>query len=134
MTATISPPLRDLLLGPASAQLATVMPDGSPQVSQVWVDTDGTHVLISTTEDRQKGRNVRRDPRVAVNVVDQNNMWRGASIRGRVIDITTEGLDELRARTFKKYRGLDTPPPQDPTEKRVMLKILPESIFEIGLQ
>src|SRR5215213_590811 len=70
MPQTISPGFRKLLREPAYCQLATLMPDGSPQITQVWVDTDGEHILINTVEGHQKERNVRRDPRVAVNVVD----------------------------------------------------------------
>ena len=70
MPQTLSPGLKKLLREPAYCQLATLMPDGSPQNTQVWVDTDGEHILVNTAEGRQKVKNVRRDPRVALNVVD----------------------------------------------------------------
>src|SRR3712207_5066780 len=76
MPETMSSGLVQLLREPAYCQIATLMPDGSPQVTQVWVDTDGEHILVNTAEGRQKERNVRRDPRVAVNVVDPENAWR----------------------------------------------------------
>jgi PPOX class probable F420-dependent enzyme len=76
VSATISPGFQKLLQEPAFCQLATLMPDGSPQVTQVWVDTDGEHILINTAQGRQKEQNVQRDPRVAVNVVDPANAWR----------------------------------------------------------
>ena len=68
MPQAISPGFRELLGEPAFCQLATLMPDGSPQITQVWVETDGEHVLINTVEGSQKEKNVHRDPRVAVNV------------------------------------------------------------------
>jgi PPOX class probable F420-dependent enzyme len=93
MAESLSPGLHTLLNEAAFCQVATLMPDGSPQLTQVWVSTDGEHILVNTYEGAQKLRNVRRDPRVAVNVVDPGNAWRLASIRGRVVDITTEGAD-----------------------------------------
>ncbi len=134
MPAAISPGFRKLLREPAYCQLATVMPDGSPQVTQVWVDTDGEHILINTAEGRQKERNVRRDPRVAVNVVDPANAWRIAMVRGRVVDVTTAGADQLIDQLAKKYLNEDTYPFRRPEEVRITLKILPEKINEIGLE
>jgi PPOX class probable F420-dependent enzyme len=110
------------------------MPDGSPQITQVWVDTDGEHVLVNTADGRQKTKNVRRDPRVAVNVVDPNNAWRLAMVRGRVVDVTTEGADRLIDELAKKYLDADTYPFRDPSEVRVTLKILPEKTNEVGLE
>ena len=134
MPATISPGFQRLLQEPAYCQLATLMPDGSPQVTQVWVDTDGEHILINTAEGRQKERNVRRDPRGAVNVVDPANAWRIAMVRGRVVDITTAGADQLIDQLAKKYLNEDIYPFRRPEEVRVTLKILPEKINEIGLE
>ena len=134
MPAAISPGFRKLLREPAYCQLATLMPDGSPQVTQVWVDTDGEHILINSAEGRQKERNVRRDPRVAVNVVDPANAWRIAMVRGRVVDVTTAGADQLIDQLAKKYLNEDTYPFRRPEEVRITLKILPEKINEIGLE
>ena len=134
MSASISPGFHKLLQEPAFCQLATVMPDGSPQVTQVWVDTDGEHILINTAQGRQKERNVRRDPRVAVNVVDPENAWRIAMVRGQVVDVTTAGADQLIDELAKKYLNEDTYPFRRPEEVRIILKILPEKINEIGLK
>ena len=134
MPDTISPGFRKLLQEPAYCQLATLMPDGSPQVTQVWVDTDGEHILVNTAQGRQKELNVRRDPRVAVNVVDPTNAWRLAMVRGRVVDVTTAGADQLIDQLAKKYLNEDTYPFRRPEEVRVTLKILPERINEIGLE
>jgi PPOX class probable F420-dependent enzyme len=134
MPATISPGFHKLLQEPAFCQLATLMPDGFPQNTQVWVDTDGKHILINTAQGRQKERNVQRDPRVAVNVVDPTNAWRIAMVRGRVVEITTDGADELIDQLAKKYLNEETYPFRRPEEVRVTLKILPEKINEIGLE
>ena len=134
MPATISPGFHKLLQEPAFCQLATLMPDGSPQNTQVWVDTDGEHILINTAQGRQKERNVQRDPRVAVNVVDPTNAWRIAMVRGRVVEVTTEGADELIDQLAKKYLNVETYPFRRPEEVRVTLKILPDKINEIGLE
>jgi PPOX class probable F420-dependent enzyme len=133
MATPISPGFKKLLSEPAFAEVATLMADGSPQITQVWVDTDGEHILINTAENRQKTRNVLRDPRVAVNVVDPNNAWRLASVRGKVVDITTEGSDDLIDRLAKKYLGQDKYPNRRPDEVRVTLKIAPEKVNEVGL-
>jgi PPOX class probable F420-dependent enzyme len=134
MPATISPGFRKLLQEPAYCQLATLMPDGSPQNTQVWVDTDGEHILINTAQGRQKERNVQRDPRVAVNVVDPTNAWRIGMVRGRVVEVTTEGADELIDQLAKKYLNVETYPFRRPEEVRVTLKILPDKINDIGLE
>ena len=134
MPVTISPGFQKLLREPAFCQLATLMPDGSPQVTQVWVDTDGEHILINTAQGRQKEQNVQRDPRVAVNVVDPANAWRLGMVRGRVVEITTAGADELIDQLAKKYLNEESYPFRRPEEVRVTLKILPEKINEIGLE
>jgi PPOX class probable F420-dependent enzyme len=120
MAQTISPGFKKLMREPAYCQLATLMPDGSPQNTQMWVETDGEHILLNTAEGRQKVNNVRRDPRVAVNVVDPTNAWRIASVRGRVVDVTTEGEE--------------TYPFRQPAEVRLTIKIAPEKINEVGLE
>ena len=134
MSISVSPGLLKLLSEPAHCQIATLMPDDSPQITQVWVGTDGEHILINTAEGRQKTRNVQRDPRVAVNVIDPANAWRLASIRGRVVDITTEGADDLIDELAQKYLGVESYPFRNPEETRVTLKIAPERINEIGLE
>lgn len=133
MPATISRGLETLLREPAYAQIATVMPDGSPQLTQVWIDTDGEHILVNTARHRQKVLNVKRDDRVAVNVHDPENPWRIANIRGRVTEITTEGADDLIDQLAQKYMGEERYPFRDPQEVRVTLKIEPESVNETGL-
>ncbi len=134
MPQAISPGFKKLLREPAYCQLATLMPDGSPQITQVWVDTDGEHVLVNTAEGRQKVKNVRRDPRVALNVVDPTNAWRIAMVRGRVVDVATEGADRLIDELAKKYLNEDRYPFRQPGEVRLTLRIAPEKISEMGLE
>jgi len=81
--------LLDLLRKPSPCFVATLMPDGSPQLTQTWVTTDSEHVVINIVDGHQKARNLRRDARVAVNVVDPDNLFRYYAVRGRVIDMTT---------------------------------------------
>ena len=134
MPQPISPGFRQLLQEPAFCQLATLMPDGSPQITQVWVETDGDHILINTIEGSQKEKNVRRDPRVAVNVVDPTNAWRIAMVRGRVVEVTTEGAVRQIDRLAKKYLDEDVYPFHRPDRVRTTIKIAPEKINEIGLE
>jgi PPOX class probable F420-dependent enzyme len=134
MPQTMSPGFKQLMREPAYCQLATLMPDGAPQNTQVWVETDGQHILVNTAEGRQKVNNVRRDPRVALNVVDPTNAWRIASVRGRVVDITTEGADRLIDELAKKYLNEEAYPFRQPGEVRLTIKIAPEKINEMGLE
>ena len=133
MPEPISAGFQKLLSEPSFCELATLMPDGSPQITQVWVASDGEHILINTFEGAQKEKNVRRDPRVAVNVVDPANAWRIAMVRGRVVEVTTEGAVGLIDQLANKYLGVDTYPYHRPDQVRTILKISPEKINEIGL-
>ena len=106
------------------AELVTLMPDGSPQISPVWVDTDGTNVLINTAAGRLKTRNIERDPRVAVAVLDPASPYeRVLNIRGRVISVSPEGADDHIDSLAKKYLGVDSYPGRNPAEQRVILTI-----------
>lgn len=116
----------------AFAHLATLMPDGSPQVTPVWFDFDGTHILINSARGRQKDRNMRRDPRVAVEIMDPDNPYRYVQIRGQVVEITEEGADEHIDRLAKKYLGVDRYPHRRPGEVRVTYKILPVHVSVFG--
>ena len=97
--------LVSLLQQPSTCYIATTMPDGSPQLTQTWVDTDGEHILINTVQGFQKVRNVERDPRVAVTVSDSDNPWRYYAVRGRVIDVTADGGAEHIEKLSQKYTG-----------------------------
>lgn len=129
MAAQLTAGMEKLLREKAYCQIATTMPDGSPQLTETWVDTDGQHILINTAQGRQKERNVRRDPRVAVQVFEPNNDYRIFSVRGRVVEITEDGADAMIDRLAKKYLGVDTYPMRQPNEVRVLLKILPDKVI-----
>ena len=133
MTERLSAGLQTLLGEPAFCQVATLLPDGAPHLTQVWVSTDGERILVNTFEGAQKLRNIRRDPRVAVNVVDPGNAWRLAHVRGRVVEITTEGADDHIDALAQKYLGVESYPFRQPGQVRVKVTIAPEHINEIGL-
>ncbi len=118
----------ELIDGANFAHLATLMRDGSPQVTPVWVDREGDSVRVNTAVGRVKQRNVSRDTRVALDIFDQLNPYRMVSIRGRVVAQSYVGADEHIDKLAKKYLGKDQYPFRQPSEKRVILKIQPEKI------
>jgi PPOX class probable F420-dependent enzyme len=124
--------VRQFIEEPNFASLATLMPDGSPQVTPMWVDTDGEYLYINTAEGRQKPRNFQGDKRVALTIVDRANPYRHAMVRGRVVDMTHEGADAHIDKLAKKYLNKDKYPFRAPGEVRVLLKIVPEKIHTNG--
>lgn len=124
-----------LLQEPQLAHFATTMSDGSPQVTPVWVDVepDGGHVLINTADSRQKTRNTERNPEVALSVVDSQNAWRYALVRGAVVEHRHDGADEHIDLMAKKYLGQDKYPFHQPGEQRVILRIKPHHVVEEGV-
>ncbi len=131
MSATLSEGVKKLFREPNYGHLATLMPDGSPQVSPVWVDVDGDRILVNSAEGRSKPRNVRRDARVAISIYNQENPYSSAFIRGRVVEITQEGADEHIDKLAKKYLGQDKYPYHQPGDQRVILVIEPEYVGSI---
>ncbi len=135
MSAAIIPDAFRPLLGDdvkAFADLATVLPDGSPQVTPVWFDTDGAAIRVNTAKGRWKDRNMRRDGRVALAIMDPANPYRHLQIRGRVERITEEGADAHIDRLAKKYLGADTYPFRQSGEVRVIYVIRPERVTTMG--
>lgn len=122
----------DILDKPSFAHLSTLMSDGSPQASAVWVDTDGAFIVVNTAEGRLKDRNVRRDPRVAISVTDPDNPYRSMTVRGKVTKITNDGADEHIDKMAKKYMGVDEYPFRQPGEVRVLYYIEPERVATMG--
>jgi len=116
----------DLFRKKAFANLATLMPNGSPQVTPVWVDYDGRHVLINTAEGRQKDKNLQRDGRVAVSIMDPENPYRYLEVRGRIAQRTHEGADQHIDAMARKYLGQDKYPYRQPGEVRVLYKVAAE--------
>lgn len=114
---------------PNFGHLATLEPDGWPQVTPVWVDVDDTHIIVNTAAGRKKVRNIERDPRVALEVVEQENPYSMLSIKGRVVDITDSGADEHIDAMAKKYLGQDSYPFRQPNEKRLIMRIEPEKVM-----
>jgi len=120
-----------LLTGNNFAFVATLMKDGSPQITPTWIDFDEGIILINTAEGRTKQKNVSRDPRVAISIVDQKNPYDMVTIRGKVIEQTTNGADEHIDKLAKRYLGVDKYPFRSPSEKRVILKVAPENVFHM---
>ena len=116
---------RDLLESKALANLATVMRDGSPQVTPVWFDFDGKYVRVNSAKGRRKDLNMRRDARVGIAIVDPENLYRYLEIRGRVVSITESGADAHIDSLAKKYMGVDTYPFRSPGQVRVLYAIEP---------
>ncbi|MFZ0513932.1 MAG: PPOX class F420-dependent oxidoreductase [Candidatus Nitrosopolaris sp.] len=127
-TTGITEPIAKLLRGKNFAFLSTVMKDGSPQVTPTWVDTEDGKILVNTAEGRLKQKNMSRDPRIAISVVDQNNPYHMVTVRGRVADQTNEGADEHIDKLAKKYLGVDKYPLRLPDEKRIIIRIKPERV------
>jgi PPOX class probable F420-dependent enzyme len=123
---------KDLLDKKAFANLATLMPDGRPQVTPVWFDSDGSHIIVNSAKGRVKDRNMRRDPRVSVAISDPDNPYRHIQVMGRVADITETGADAHIDKLAKKYLGADKYPYRQPGEVRVMYKIEPERVSTMG--
>lgn len=121
---------RKLLEGKNLLYVTTINPNGSPQITPVWVDTDGKHVLVNTAIGRVKQKNVTRDPRVALALNAPNDFYDTALIRGRVVEqVTGLPADKHIDKLAKKYLGKDTYPWRNPKETRVILKIQPERVI-----
>ena len=116
----------------AFASLATVMPDGSPQVTPVWFDFADGKLRVNTARGRIKDRNMAQNSRVAVDVMDPENPYRHVQIRGRIAAITEEGADAHIDSLAKKYLGQDTYPYRQASEKRVIYTIEPLSVSAMG--
>lgn len=106
------------------------MPDGGPQVTPIWIDYDGTYILLNSAKGRQKDRNMRHQAKVALDIVDPDNSARYLVIRGRVVEITEEGAVEHAYRLTRMYTGTTYPYP--PGEVRVIYKIAPERVSAFG--
>jgi len=124
----LSAQLRHLLQKPVICFFAPTMPDGSPQMTQTWVDTDGTYILINTVEGHQKHRNVERDPRVMLCVLDPAHLEHAISIRGRVVEITKEGAELHFKQLIQRNLGQKEYRYGKPGQVRILLKVAPEKI------
>ena len=124
--------LRDIFEKNPIAHLATIMPDGSPQVTPVWLEYDGTHVLINSTKGRRKDLNMRRDPRVSLSMCDPDKSGRYLEIRGTVVEITEDGAERHLDVLSERYLGEPVYPFRVPGEVRVLYKIAPERFSFMG--
>lgn len=119
---------RELFEGRNFAHLATINPDGSPQVSPVWVDVEDGLIRVNTARGRVKDRNMTREPRVALSIVDQDDPYVRASVQGRVVEITEEGAEEHIHDLNEKYHGTRPYPALTPGMVRVTYSIEPERV------
>jgi PPOX class probable F420-dependent enzyme len=129
--AQLSDSARAMLKGLNFGHLATVMEDGWPQVSPVWVDCEGDHVVINTAVGRLKERNMRRDPRVALSIVDHDDPYKKVHIRGRVVEMVDgpEAWDHIDA-LHRRYHQTDAPYRRRPGMERVIVRIEPTTLYE----
>jgi PPOX class probable F420-dependent enzyme len=124
--------VRELLEQPNFVAVATIGGDGTPDVKVVWADVDDGHVVLNSAEGRRWPENLRRDPRVTVTVVNHENPYEYATIRGRLAEDTHEGADENIDALAKKYLGKDEYPFRQPGEQRVMFRIEPQRVVHHG--
>jgi PPOX class probable F420-dependent enzyme len=124
--------LISLLHQPSLCFLTTLMPDGAPQMTQTWVDTDGEHVVINTVQGFQKVKNVERDPRVALCVADPSSPRSYCEVRGRVVKVTTEGGAEHIEALAQRYLGTPYPWFGGRDQVRVILSIAVDKIHGMG--
>ena len=114
------------------AHVATINPDGSPQVTPVWVEYDGTHVIFNSEKKRKKVTNLQRDPRVSLSIADAANPYKYIEIRGKVVEMTEKGANESIDRLAKKYMDKDKYPFHKPDDVRVIIKVAPEKVSGMG--
>ena len=126
----LSPKATKLIEGKNFGHFATIMPDGSPQVSPVWIDHEGDLILVNTARGRVKQRNSAKDPRVAISIANQDDPYEKILVRGRVISQTTQGAEDHIDKMAKKYTGRDKYPWRVPGEKRIIIKIQPDHISD----
>ena len=113
----------DLLAGTSPCVITTLLPDGAPHATEVWVDVDGDQVLVNSVDTHQKVRNVRRDPRVALVVIDPEDTSRHATLRGTVAEVTTEGARDHIEKLAQRYTGGPYPWWGGRDQTRVLLRI-----------
>jgi len=130
MGVQLSERARALIEAKNLGNIATVMPDGSPHVVPVWIDYDAGDILVNTAEGRQKLKNIRHDPRVAMDIVSNENPYEMVALRGRVVEVTREGADAHIDKLAKKYLGRDTYPFRQAGEQRVIIRIEPEKVSD----
>ena len=129
---TIPEGYRDILEGKSFAHVATIGPKGEPQNNPVWFDWDGQHLKFSQTTKRQKYRNLKREPRVAISIVDPANPYRYIEIRGRVVRVDEDPNFAFIDKMAKKYIGQEKYPWHQPGDERVVVVVEPEHTTQMG--
>ena len=132
MADVLSEKARALIARPVLASLATLNPDGSPQITPLWVDLDGDDVVFNTAQGRKKARNLERDARVAVTVIDPDDQYNVVAFRGTVTEVTTDGADAHIDSLAKKYLGVDTYPMRREGEVRIRVTVRTDHIAMQG--
>ena len=122
---------KKLIDGRNFASIATVMPDGSPQVTPVWIDRDGDTIIINSTRSRQRTMNLKRDSRAAVCIYDQSNPYSNISLRGRAVSISEEGGEDHIDKMNMKYNGKPKYAWHNPADPRVLIRIEANRIHEM---
>lgn len=114
------------------AHIATVGEDGAPQVTPVWIDWDGKHVIFNTEKSRAKTKHLERDPRISLSIQDAQNPYRYIEIQGRVVELTEQGAAEHIDKMAMKYMGKEKYPFHKPGDVRVIVKIEPQKVMGMG--
>src|ERR671919_618884 len=125
--------LQRLFQGRNLAFISSLSKDGSPHITPMWADMEDDIILINTFESSAKSKNIKKDPRIAISVVESNNPYNMVSIKGRVIDQTTEGADEHLKKLAKRYLGIGKYYYREPNRRRVILKIKPEKAMGLSI-
>jgi PPOX class probable F420-dependent enzyme len=131
---TLSDRERELFTEPNFAAFATMTEDGTPHVSTVWVDVDGDLILVNSAEGRSKTENARSRPEAGVSVFRMSNPYENVSVRGRIVEVTTDGAEAHIDAMAKKYLGQDEYPYRAPGEERVLIKIRPDVVTSLFME
>ena len=132
-TTTVVPQTHeDLLTSSALAHIATIGPDGEPQVNPVWFDWNGEEILFSQTTTRQKTKNLARDPRIALSIVDPENPYRYLEVRGTVVRVEDDPDKAFIDKMAQKYLGQEKYPWSRPGENRIVIVVRPEHTTQMG--
>lgn len=132
MAASIGDRAREIIEAPNFCHVSTLRSDGSVHATLVWADIDGDRILLNSAQGRDWPANVARDPRITLTVANSENPYEFVSIRGRVVEITTEGAEEHIDALAKKYLGVDTYPMRAEGEVRIKLVVEPDHVVHRG--
>ena len=125
--------IQRLFQGRNLAFVSTLSKDGSPHITPMWADMEGDLILINTFENSMKSKNIKKNPGIAISVVESNNPYNMVSVKGRVVEHTTEGADEHLKKLAKRYLGIGKYYYREPNRKRVVLKVKPEKAMGLSI-